>query len=159
VKLRITILLFLILYCIFPGCRYKDGPLISFRTADRRLQGEFQAEVFEINGQEEMQIWNDSICDSSLYIYLTDVDNRVVIMANNSSIIGSYQLSSHKEVLSIHFGSEYSQYPGYGPFHWTKTSDWQILKLSNKKLWIKTTFEGNDYYIQLIKTKDLPYDH
>jgi hypothetical protein len=143
---------------IFPSCKYKDGPLISFRNADRRLQGEFQAEKFEIDGQDAMQLWQDSICNNKIVIRWHELGgNQITICFNNIGCAGRYIISDDKRNLEIEILNEETQYPGYGPFHFGKHSIWKILKLSNKEFWIETTFEGHYYYLQLNKIKDLPY--
>jgi hypothetical protein len=162
IKLRIFILFLLTTCCLLQSCKYEDGPIISFRTADRRLQGEFQADAFNIDGQDAFQIWTDSICNDFFRIDWKDVGNKfsVYIRSSFGGCSGSYYISSDKKKLGfVFFDVVDGQYMGYGPFKHEKQSEWKILKLSNKKLWVETTFEGHYYCLKLKKNKDLPYNY
>jgi hypothetical protein len=160
-KLRISIFMFLTVCFIFPCCKYKDGPIISLRTADRRLQGEFQAEAFEVDGKDAMNICSDSIFNNIIRMTSDDVGFKfhLSLEADFGGCFGTYHLLDNDETLEFNILSQSDHYPGYGPFRVYKISSWKILKLSNKKLWIETTFEGHDYYLKLKKTKDLPYNY
>jgi hypothetical protein len=157
-KLRVFILLLLTTYCILQSCKYEDGPIISFRSAERRLQGEFNADAFNIDGQDAINIWTDSICNDYLMMHWSDagIKTALSINADFGNCGGKYNLLDNNKTLEFEIRVQTGQYPGYGPFHLDKISRWTILKLSNKKLWIETTFEGHEYYLKLNKTKDMP---
>jgi hypothetical protein len=150
------ILIMIILSAIFEGCRYEEGPVISFRTVDRRLQGEFQANKFDIDGQDAMKTWTDSICDNYLMLrrYDVGIKSSFAIVSSYGNCGGRYIISDNKRDLGFEIIVKTDNYPGFGPFRIDVTSYWKILKLSNNKLWLETTFDNHDYYLQLDKIKD-----
>jgi len=38
---------------------------------------------------------------------------------------------------------------GTGPFGIGKEPEWEILRLTNKELYMKTTYNGKEYYVEL----------
>ncbi|MEI6766766.1 MAG: hypothetical protein WCM76_14135 [Bacteroidota bacterium] len=138
------------------GCKYEDGPLISFRTVERRLQGEFQAEEFKIDGQDALQKWKDSICNDYLMMHWSDagIHSMISIVSTYGSNGGKYIISDDRSSIQFEMMGKTNSYPGIGPFGDIAVSNWRILKLSNKKLWLETDFEGRNYLLKLKKIKD-----
>jgi len=65
------IIISIVLTTVLSGCRYKEGPLISFRSVYKRLQGYWQIIEFTSNGVDSLKYYNDS-CGSVALI--TDID-------------------------------------------------------------------------------------
>ncbi|MEI6766765.1 MAG: hypothetical protein WCM76_14130 [Bacteroidota bacterium] len=138
------------------GCKYEDGPLISFRTAYKRVIGSYQAEAFQIDGQDAMQIWKDSVCDIGVIFYTQEEPLKSIINVGSSfgGLGGQFKLTNNNRKISFYRIDGDSLYPGCGPFDRGKESTWNILKLSNQRMWIETDFEGHDYLLKLKKTND-----
>ena len=43
---------FVIFLIVFSSCKYEDGPIISFRSAEKRAEGEYQISQFEVAGAD-----------------------------------------------------------------------------------------------------------
>jgi hypothetical protein len=157
--MKTKIILSLLFLVTLAACRYEDGPLISVRTVDRRLQGDYHAETFLFDGENAIQIWKDSICNDYVKIRLQDPGGakfHLFSTTKKNDLSGGYEFSQNKENLQLLVQWVDSCYTGFGPFKMGCSSSWNIHKLSNKKLWMQTTFKGHDYYLKLFKIKDYP---
>jgi hypothetical protein len=147
-------LLLLIIASITIGCKYDDGPLISFRTPFGRLYGVWEVEHFEINNVDHTQEYRDNFnCDFHFRYYsynrLTfDKDQNTVSSAN----VGFNENSRNIMYIELEGGIKYELFGN------SYLSNWEIKKLTNKKLWMESTYNDYDnnktYYIELKKVKD-----
>ncbi len=134
------------------SCKYKDGPAISFRSADSRIIGNYEADAFTVDGQDALQLWKDSISDIifSLYHEVEPTDNYWISTRVKSEFLsGNYKLVADDTQLLIYSLEETAAFPGAGPFRENKESTWDIYKLSKKRIWMQTEFEGHIYYVEL----------
>ena len=158
-KMKISLLTCFIAAMLLGGesCKkYEDGPLISFRTPERRLQGRYHAGVFTINGQDALQLWNDSICSNYFELrYDQGMGKRIVRLDSyKKGISGLYFLSEHNSLIALQILGVSSGYKGYTPFNVNDISVWKIIKLSNKRLHISSNINGTEYYLELEKFMD-----
>jgi len=151
-KLIIPIL-FLFLFAL--SCRYKDGPDISLRLPETRIKGYYDVTSFTVNDIESYSIYNDS-CGCDLYIglgssKLTTSDLVLTACTKGDDTWGTFLFSKNHKKLFINYDS--TDLKGYGPMGSKKYSEWDIYKLTNKELWIKTNFNNKDYFVKLKKKK------
>jgi hypothetical protein len=141
----------LVLLLGISSCKYKDGPFLSFHSAEARIIGTYSAEAFSIDGQDAMQLWKDSICDLYFSIgHATDPTNRWISSpVQNAYLSGNYMLIDHNQYFFMYSLEENPAYPGYGPFHGNVESKWEILKLRDKEIRMRTEFEGHVYEVKL----------
>ena len=66
-KSLIVVLGFVLL--VFAGCRYEDGPAISFRSVENRLKGEYDIVKFEKGGVDLTDSLKKMICYNKFIIY------------------------------------------------------------------------------------------
>ena len=64
-----------------------------------------------------------------------------------SQITWHWKLTNDDRTLNIY--ETYSSTTGIGPFGDKKTVDWKILKLRKNKIWMKTTYNNKEYFIEL----------
>lgn len=144
----------IVLTTIFSGCRYKEGPMISFRSVYKRLQGYWEIVEFKSNGIDSVKYYNDS-CGSKVLITDTDgntSDEEFYIIFNyrQPNEFGSaMKFDDNKSIVYIDFGNWRPTI--LGPIGKGK-SDWKILKLTMKEFKISTTFYNLNYSILFKKT-------
>lgn len=116
----------------FASCKYDEGPIISFRTYEKRTSGNWEIEYAAVSGTEVTLPINKSINLESDYDFI-----------NNSPIVskpsGIWSLNS--SFTSVMFYKNIALDTLY--------SEYKILKLRNKMLWLK-----NDTYEYHLKSLD-----
>ena len=149
--------LFIILFVttiVFSGCKkYKEGPLISFRTVTMRIMGTWQVTEYISNGVDSLQYYNDS-CGANLSI--NDIEDydwqfHVGFINGKKEFDGVFNLSKDNKVLYVSSG--YDNYNNYfnGPFLPNTKSNWKILKLTNKELKVTVDINNKNYKMSFKK--------
>jgi hypothetical protein len=156
-KMKKTILVLVLLAAVVGGCRYKEGPLISFRSAKSRLIGDWKVTGFSVDGNDELQLFNDScgckmyIPDESDYQEIRFFECKNYLTGINSLIAGSYSFSNNHKILKIYFDNLNDViFKRYGPF--IRTSDWKILRLTKDDFKISTDVDNKNYVVTFAKT-------
>ena len=151
-----AIIIIVSFFAIIVGCRFDDGPLISFRSTYGRMYGTWQVQKFEINGTDFIQQYNDS-CDCKFVFHQVSPSDRIMYFSNNQTELSAKFGIKNRNKLYIITGNGYSQI-NYELIKVNSHSNWEIIKLTNKSLWIKSIdndFDNNKaYYIELNKIKD-----
>jgi hypothetical protein len=142
------------LVTILSGCRYKEGPLICFRSVERRLDGIWQIVEFTSNGTDYLKKYNDT-CGGKMNISLCYSDGspkpiseyqiNFLDCKTQMSLGGHFIFSNNKKIINVNFGDTLL-YKSLGPLGGGK-SDWKILKLKYNYLKISTDFNGRNYII------------
>jgi hypothetical protein len=148
------ILILIVIAAITEGCKkYEDGPWISFRSPIKRLYGVYTLTKYTVNGEDSLSLFNDSL-SLTFDFYYNDIDYI------NSCLIGSFRNDGKFTVIYMHWKlinddkilnvyETLGSTVGTGPFGDNKIADWKILKLRNKEIWMKTTYNNKEYYIEL----------
>ena len=154
--------LFIILFVttiVFSGCKkYKEGPLISFRSVSTRLIGVWQVTEYISNGVDSLQYYNDS-CGANLYISnFEDYNNRFNMFFDQYSKKDFHSIiilsDNRKELYVSSFIDDFGKYFN-GPFSPNTESNWNILKLTNKELKVTVDINNKNYRMSLKKISDL----
>lgn len=161
------ILVFVILFALIGACRYEDGPLISLRYAETRLVGTWRVTGFEKNGVSVLDEWRAQYDwrltffgkESDHYFTATNcncyIDTADVTLTSASGLWLFYNDNETK--LSFKFNFKYYDFKpckgmGVYPLISGYSLDFDILKLSNSKLWLNTTDSlENDYLVKFEK--------
>ncbi len=161
------ILVFVIVFVFIGACRYEEGPLISLRYSETRLVGTWRVTSFEKNGVSVLDEWRSQYDwrltffgkESDHYFTATNcnchIDTADVTL---TSADGSWILDYDDET-QIGFGFGFRYYwdrpcdgMGLYPLISGQWIDYNILKLSNSKLWLNTTDSlENDYLVKFEK--------
>jgi hypothetical protein len=162
-----TVFLLLTLAAIVTSCKYKDGPLISFRSPYERLTGYWQVEYFTINDNDFTQQYKDS-CNYNFRITFYDTGHYLIDLYDGNyeyescqghpgqwGDVGFVQKNiSISNILFIDLKG-YLDSTGYELFKAGISSRWETFKLKNKKLWIQSienNYDGSKtYYLKLKK--------
>jgi hypothetical protein len=165
-KKIIIVLTFLL---IVPACRYKDGPLISFRRADKRMTGNWRLESLSINGEDKKQVFIDSIGEyfeinvdndgTTLWVdqmhisqtYNTDTFFIVWLEFGQGGHIGNdfYTLSNTDQFDNYSYGYSFCRIDTNSIYP-VKTLI-TITKLTNKKLWLEYNDDNGNNIMKLNK--------
>jgi hypothetical protein len=149
-----TIVPLFIIFLFIISCRYEDGPTISLRSPEQRLKGYYDVNSFSINDIDSTTYYKDSCgCDLWISPGESKIVNYVCILTacKGEDTWGSFLLSNKRDKLFISFDS--TSMGGIGPLSSNTYIEWEIARLTNKNLWIKTNYNGKDYKVKLIKKK------
>ena len=146
-KSKIYLFLFIFLATtLFAGCKkYSDGPTISLRTKKERVTGQWRIRYFEVNGV-------DSTLQISDYCYLflgpDHSEPGTWILGCGS---GFWGFANKKN--DIYMNKRYSNGK---PLDFIDLDSlyFQIQRLTNDDMWLKSKNLNKEYYIKLYKTKD-----
>jgi hypothetical protein len=149
------------------ACRYEDGPLISLRSSEKRLVGTWRVTGFEKNGVSVLDEWRSQYDwrltffgkESDHYFTATNcncyIDTDDVTLTYASGLWLFYNDNETK--LSFKFNFKYYDYKpckgmGVYPLISGYSLDFDILKLSNSKLWLNSIDSlDNEYFVQFEK--------
>ncbi len=144
-----AIFIFLIFIIVLSGCRkYKEGPLISFRSPEKRISGTWQITEFTGNGVDSLQYYNDS-CGANIGIALEYYDSDNFIMqfeGCKQNISGGFHFESFDNII-VHFnyGAYGAKYRIIGPIVSGVTSSWKILRLTKDELKVSVDYDNKNY--------------
>ncbi len=149
--------LFLILFVItifFPSCQkeYPEGPMISFRSVYKRINGEWKVVEFTSNGADSLKNFKDS-CSSGVHV--ENVDNGMSTSDKRYHMFFYFGKTNEFSTLLKFYNNEKNIYVDFGENGHTVLgpigkgrSNWQILKLTMKEFKISTTYNGLNYIIK-----------
>jgi hypothetical protein len=138
------------------GCkRYPDGPLISFRSVEGRLEGNWQIAGFTSNGVDSLQYCIDS-CGNSMNINMQQANGSYNFLTFSRGFEADWTFSDNKRIMNVSFfpDSVYTaSFSGVGfvPIKEGCNIQWKIVKLELKELEITTTSNGCNYVMSFMK--------
>ncbi|MBA4319099.1 MAG: hypothetical protein C0412_11930 [Flavobacterium sp.] len=143
----------LIILLLFAACKYEDGPVVSLRSKEKRLLGDWSVMSLTIDGVDSTQYYNDS-CGCKLRFYKDSYDETLVDFTfcrtrNNERgwIFGSFSFDEHENYLIVKTRnfSAYDFYYSIGPIAPDLTTHWEILKLTKKHFWFSCSLNNKIY--------------
>lgn len=156
----------LFLLIILPSCKkYEEGPLISLRSAEKRLNGEYELKEFTVDGIDSLVLYQ-AIMPTKYEIFQDEyeLENRCFVSGLSINTIyedNYYQYTFLPEILWTWELSKNNKYfkvvksigntNGIGPIGKDKLPEWEISKLTNKNLKLKTYYINKEYKISLVK--------
>jgi hypothetical protein len=153
--LKRIILILLFINAISAGCKYEEGPKISFRSAENRLYGNYILNQYTVNGEDSLSYFNDSLgLNFSFYFDEQDDLDMFKIYGNRSDgvqiiMLANWTLTSKSKNLNIInlFGNSI----GTGPLIKYTDSEWVLLRLTDSEVKMKTNYSGKEYIIFLVE--------
>ncbi len=148
----------LILLVVFfiAGCKkYPEGPSVSIRSKISRITGDYKVQLFSVNGVD-----STSQLTCNTYSFDKTTVKKEIICCTG---VGTWNMIGDDKIMdiSIHFPNpQLVKTPFPVTFiccpvdNWATISSilrWEIQKLTNKEMWLKTTFAGKEYYIKFEK--------
>jgi len=147
---KVIISLFLILIYI-TSCRFKEGPLLSFRSVKKRLEGTWQVTGFSSEGVDSLKYYNDSINDKMIIRFPYDSKYYINFEEGKIDLGGTFTFAGINNKLNVVLVDIGIPYWGIGPIGSAKNSKWDILKLTMNDLKISSDFNGKNYIISFKK--------
>jgi hypothetical protein len=130
--------------------KYPDGPLLSLRTKKHRLAGKWDVEYFSINGHDSTN-YLKSKNFYGMYEFLQRHDSDVCYYWSNIDIYsyrGFWQFRDGSQNLFIKYTSNSLYSEHLGPYRDQEVL-WEIRRLTEKELWLKTIYtDGREYFVK-----------
>ncbi len=147
-----SILFFLFFLFAFTGCKYDEGPGISFRTACDRVDGEWVIESLHVDDADSLEDFKNSViyCD---YYKFFEGDGEYLSQGHQDNKIypGNWFLSDNNKYISIGL-NVLGQPKPYGPV-FNININWKIIRLANDEIWLETTYYNYKKYELRFKAK------
>lgn len=157
-KKNIKYLLFAVIL-LFSGCKYEEGPFISFRTACDRICREWEIERFYVDGADSLPDFQNKLIYCMTYKFDKDMSNLELYGYDCVGGIDSIQHNYydggwflHENNRKISFGLGYIG-QNYGPLFIGGDLRWTIIKLSSKEMWLEIVYFNNKKYEVKFKAK------
>lgn len=140
-------LLFVSVILMAISCRYEEGPGISLRTVQNRLQGTWHVDKFFINTIDSTDYYYREF---NCYLYFTDDDHCRFTGPCQNGFKYTFMYRLEKNCSIIIFEINVPPYPiVFEPFTKFTKTEWNICKLSNLNLNIECVHEGNEYRMEM----------
>ncbi|HYV91915.1 MAG TPA: hypothetical protein VE978_09030 [Chitinophagales bacterium] len=154
-----------LLTCFSSCMKYDDGPCISFRGEEKRLEGEWLLKYWTVDGIDSLQYWNEYFngeCNFTFGTWAGEGMTGFTIKWGDSSshyqVAGSYG-GFLKEFLPIigflvdssssAFPLSFLRYPNPNNFE----VEWTTTRLKYKEVWFKMDVNNKHYEIHLENIK------
>lgn len=160
---------FLLLLLLTASCKYEEGPLFSLVSVPDRVKGYYELDCVEENGINQMDRI-DTIHITSVYfgtgsdLHYANYDFEISI-ADTITYFSEWGVYNNNSKLFVdEFGCRgyfppdtappFQPLPGFIAGGCTNpNAEWTIIKLTQKKLWLKTTLNGNNYEVHFKQTQ------
>ena len=150
-----------LLICLFisSSCKkkFEEGPLISFRSAEKRLQEPWEFVKYYENEEDKSPLLSQH--EKYKYIHFVDYDGtKEVLLQPNTNYptldMGSYSIKKNKLELNYFIDTTDTFVP-MCPIFWGKdtTWTWDILKLTNNEMVLRFEYKQKEQRIELSKKK------
>ena len=129
-----------VVFCITDCKKYPEGPWISFRTKETRLLGSWKVQKYLIDGADLTAVKYPNLSANTCYFGFS----HTAQYAGDScdSIDGKWSFDNNRTHLAISTKSLKT-----GSLFLAEAIEWEIMRLTNKELHLKTTFSSKEYEI------------
>ena len=158
------LLLALFIPILFVSCnKYKDGPALSFRSAEKRLCGKWRLSQLLYNEKDITVAYYAPHFDLYPFNIYSDWSQSyfIVISHSDGSVIAKSVMTLNKKKTILTFGMipepvrenvARDIFTIIPPL--SEENNWTILRLKNNELWICTNFDTNNFEIHFDLTAD-----
>lgn len=149
------ILMLIAITTIACACKkYEEGPCISLRSAENRIIGSWDLTELSVDGFDKLDLYYDSLGKDFEFL-ITDDHLKVCRMYGPKKDGGGvrlywiWRLFNEKKILKIEntYGTIHT--PSWGPFKVFVRLEWEILRLTNREMKLRTIYNGSTYVIFL----------
>jgi len=166
-----TVMLCLLASVVYTGCKYEKGPIISFTDKNKRVEGEWKIETVTVDGIDRKDDMDSLDIDSYYFTYYEDGErtyadldiynnsgSHTYLTAGNDSCSplaywtfskGDKNKSLYLNALSGECGAKYDSL--IIPLLIGLPENWDILKLTKEKMWLKLERDGKVYETHFVK--------
>lgn len=137
--------------CFITGCKYEDGPSISFRSACKRVEGSYTIDKFEVNGNDSLGVFIARNCNGKVDFFdISKINGNLSVYDCQYS--GTYDLRDGNKKIAISFdGGIANGQMGIEPWEKGIIHTWDITELKDKSMTFETTYNGNQVKIRLVE--------
>jgi hypothetical protein len=153
--IKAIVLFTTIIFIAGSSCKkYPDGPLINFHSKELRVLGTWDVEYYSINGYDSTSYLKAQPYYGKYTFHAPKGDNPggFDLLSNNNiyATIGNWEFGNNKENLNIEQVIACTSLPQFetNPYiaHYIT---WEIRRLTDSDIWLKTTFYGKEYFMKL----------
>lgn len=124
----------------FSACKkYEEGPGISLRSKSSRLEGDWKAEEFYINGEKQEEDPNEEE-----HVTTFTKDGKYIQKEGQHQTEGTWEFVNDKEEIKVYMTDTSSG------MTFTYDFTYKILKLKNNELWLELTIGSDKYEIHMV---------
>lgn len=144
-----------LLISLFGSCKkYDEGPLISFRSKEKRLMGTWQIEHYFVNGHDSSSYftqYDSPLIDIDYNVFFMIEDLYTLRPKKSKWIDADWSWDNNMNNIRMDFiepGHLEDEWLNTGPFIIGETVSWEIKKLKLKELILETTYSNVVYRIE-----------
>jgi len=162
IEMKKIILAMLVIAALSEGCKkYEEGPLVSLRSAEKRLFGTYALTQYSVNGEDSLILFNDSLYNILIFFHdeYSNTDGYKIEGKRNDnktiSLGAHWEFNDNKTKIKVIYSECKAWYgntaceSGTGPFFNHATPEWYIIRLTHKEVKMKTNYNGKEYKIEL----------
>lgn len=153
--LKIGILVIVIM--INTSCKkYDEGPWISLRSKENRMDGVWNINKYMVNGYDSTSYFNKY--EEATFRFNIDWSGQLSIYCTDHHINPNPRMSlssrwywdnNKQDILIEIYDSNDGVEPPFSPLAVDNTCDWEIKKLKKKEFYLETTDNGIHYRLEL----------
>jgi len=155
IKNKVLYVMLFVSFCNF-GCKYDEGPAISFKDAKYRVTGTYKLDHFYVNDTDTASYYNSLMCNSGFAFSIEGSDRQTFIRAAMPIYIpqclynfqAQWVLNDHNNILTISRGLDI---PIVGPWGQFDEFDWNIIKLTDHEMHIGGKSYDTTYRLEFKK--------
>lgn len=136
--------------------KYPEGPLISLHSKEKRIVGTWVVDYYSINGYDSTSYLQAQPYYGKYYIYSeihgdTYVFSLVTDNGTTCGTTGHWRFANKKKDLNIQQSiGGCTSLPQFNTTPYIASDvTWEIRRLTNADLWLKTTYNGKEYLMKL----------
>lgn len=180
IYLKLVTIVIITITCFTTCKKYPEDPFISLRTVKQRMTGEWQFEGLEINGEDVIYKYNDSLAPLSLndfyFWFKFDLKNyggggKIPLLfvnkstknahdAEDADVCGIGFVIQPKKSKKFYITGSWEYVVNKDPFSskliinlWGAGHDWNIKKLYKNKMVMQKEINGNTHRLYLKKIR------
>jgi hypothetical protein len=154
---NISLLFTAFIFILNTGCKkFPDGPLIDFHSKKDRIAGVWDVEYFSINGYDSTSYLKNQLFYGMYSLSPEEKYEEPVASYDENTgfgAIGYWNLQGNKKNLDISFTYSPTKPQKIGPYR-AESVTWEIRRLKERELWLKTIYEGKEYFVKFKLYKD-----
>ena len=154
-KNKIQIFTLLLIIVTLAACRFDEGPMLSFRKVEDRVQKHFTLMEFTKDGVDMTQELADSCGKEWQFLTKQEASGKLnnLMVCPTDSIFpyqGNYFISDNKKNIKMYITtfSIPAIYIGMEPFKKDIRTTWRIERLAKDEMWLSCTYNNSDYYLK-----------
>jgi len=134
--------------------KYEDGPLLNIYSKRSRVEGNWDVESFTVNGADSTEVLKSKTYYGR-YEFSKEKEGKYMMAFYHARYSSSYFKTGHWEfkndkndLLIVFNDLSGVAVHSMGPYGADNVT-WEIRRLKTTQLWMRTTYNGIEYYLKL----------